>query len=632
MLAIFPTSYPDELLYSVLARYYIWSANVSPKVTLEELFGKTTVIATFDLPSNIENLVQNLPTAWKYTADSFIQENTLYPFYAPFLTKKAKIVYQSMCKHVSGDIHSRIGIMASSIPIPQYFKFCSICNREDYEKHGEIYWRRLHQTFGVLVCPTHKVWLQKSSVKIKGDNRHEFIAADVENCVFRLKVVDYTKKDVNKLVVLADDIDLLLKSSFLSKTGKWFRSRYQSLLIDKGLATASGRVHQKDLLREFDDYYGKKFLKLVHSEIDLDNEGNWLTSIVRKHRKVFHPLRHLLLIRFLEKDLSSFFKQRINQSPFGKGPWTCFNGASEHYLKKVITSVFDSYSNDMKKLVGTFTCSCGFIYSTSDKDIPHSNNMSYGKIKSYGNLWENKLKELFANKSLSLREIGRQLKVDTKTVISHAKRLHLINDNSLPTVKKQVKVEKVNLQQKEQREKWLKIQKEFPNFSKTELRQKHPAIYIWLYRNDREWFDENSPKKHKIPTINNRVNWQQRDQKILKLSQHCVNELFEQERPVRITISRIGKEIGHSSLIEKHLNKLPKTKEFYENVFETIEQFQIRRISWAVEKLSVEKDSIKVWQVVRLAGLKKETAQKLKTHIEWEITKVIQQTRRRMVM
>lgn len=632
MLGFFPNPYPDELLYSILARYYLWSANRSPKVTLQELFGKNTVIATFDLPSNIESLVQHLPRLSKYTADSFIQENTLYSFYVPFCPpNRAKALYQSMRQHFSGDIHSRIGIMASSIPIPKYFKFCPICIHKDNREYGEIYWHRTHQIIGVLVCPKHKVWLQESSVKTKGNNRHKFIAADWNNCLLKPSSVSYTKSTLNKLTILAQDIFTVLNSNFPSRSGNWYRNQYQSLLSDRGLSIASGRVHQKDLIREFVDFYGEEFLGLIYSKINTEIESNWLSSIVRKHRKIFHPLRHLLLIRFLGKEVSDFFTLRINQNPFGKGLWTCFNGASEHYLKKIIKSVSISYSNDMKKLVGTFSCSCGFIYSTSDISVPYSKRLSCGKIKAYGYLWENKLKSLFSNKSLSLRETARQLKVDPKTVLSHAKRLQLIPDNSKAITKVKIKIENEDESKNKNRNKWLNAQKKYPKLSKNELRRLYSSVYMRLYRNDRIWLDSNSPKSQQNPTVNKRVDWKERDERILELSRISYKKLLDEVRPVRITISRIGKEIDQSALLEKHLSKLPQTGAYVESIIETIEDFQMRRIRWAIAKLINEDEFPKPWKICRIAGLKSDAAKKLNSYIEQEIRDSVQISRKRSV-
>ena len=116
MLGFFPTLYPGELLYSAIARYQIRSGNTSPKSTIEELFNSRTITATADLPCGLDNLVQNLPSSSSITADSLIQNHTLYPFYAPFLPpKRAKRVKQSMKSDRGGNIHTTAGVMASSI-------------------------------------------------------------------------------------------------------------------------------------------------------------------------------------------------------------------------------------------------------------------------------------------------------------------------------------------------------------------------------------------------------------------------------------------------------------------------------------------------------------------------------------
>jgi Tn7-like transposition protein D/TniQ len=622
MVGFFPTPYPDELLYSVLARYYLWSPNISPKVALKELFGKTTVVATFDLPSHIENLLENLTPGSKHTSKSFTQQNTLFPFYAPFLPReRGKIVYGSMRKHYSGDIHTRTGITASSVPQIKFFRFCQNCLQEDIESYGEPYWHRVHQIAGVLICPTHQTLLQNSSIKIQNENRHEFYAADVDNCIFKPYLVEYDKVTMTGLLDIAKDTEEILNSALPSKSGKWFRRKYTSLLIEKGLATASGRIHQKEFINEFINYYGRSFLQLVHSDIDIDNENNWLSSIVRKHRKVFHPLRHLLLIRFLEQSISEFFEnENKEQNPFGEGSWTCFNGAANHYLQKTIKSVSVSYSHDIKKLVGTFSCDCGFVYSTSDTDVPHSQKLSYGKIKSFGKMWERKLKKLLIDKKVSLREASRQLKVDTKTVILHAKKLGFIPENKATENTSNIdSLQLFRFKRKEYRSLWIKEKRKHQSFSKTELRKINSKIYIWLYRNDSKWLESNSPPKKQIVSDKQIVDWANRDDLIYSQSQLIIQQLSNQLPLVRITNGIIANKLGLRSLLQKYLDKLPKTKALLEKSTESVEQFQLRRIRWAISKLFAEKNMIRNWEVVRLAGLGKITAQKFDKIITAEI-------------
>lgn len=613
MVSFFPTAYPDELLYSILARYYVRSANISPKAVLDDLFGSTTVIATFDLPSHLESLVSNLPLLSAHTVESFIERHTLFPLYAPFLPpERALIVSDSMRHHFYGDIHTRVGIMASSVPVYPYFRFCPVCLREETEKYGEAYWHRLYQIPGVLVCPVHYVLLQQSTIKTTGNNRHEFCAADEHNCRSELMVVNYSNETFNKLTLLARDIDTLLNLSLEPKSAEWYRKQYQNLLIDKRLATASGRIHQKLLLQEFTGFYGSEFLEAVHSPIENNSESNWLSEIVRKHRKTFHPIRHILLIRFLGQTVESFFSGNYAIKPFGDGPWTCFNGVSVHYLKKVIKSASLSYSREAKKLIGTFSCQCGFVYSTSNESVPYSDKLRFGKIKAFGGVWDHKLAEMLIDQKLSFRKVAENLKVDTKTVINHAKRLNLISiDKDVHEQKNESLVEDRIEKKAKNRKFWLNLRKSQPNLSKTDLRKKQPAVYMWLYRHDRKWLTKNSPVKRNVTAVNRRVDWSERDDQILIKVKRTVTELLEKDPPTRITLSAVGKAVNLRSLLEKHLSRLPQTALFLGTNTETVEEFQIRRVVWAARELSRSGKPIRTWMIMRLAGIKKSCSEKV---------------------
>lgn len=85
MLTFFPTPYPDEILYSTFARYHMRSANSSIKDTLDDLFGKKTVMSTIDLPSHLYSLCNRIsPTHSSITPEKLLEKHTLYPFYSPF--------------------------------------------------------------------------------------------------------------------------------------------------------------------------------------------------------------------------------------------------------------------------------------------------------------------------------------------------------------------------------------------------------------------------------------------------------------------------------------------------------------------------------------------------------------------
>ena len=60
MLSFFTDPYPDEILYSTIARYHFYSGNVDYKDTLEEVFGSRKTIPSIEFPSHLEHLTNQL--------------------------------------------------------------------------------------------------------------------------------------------------------------------------------------------------------------------------------------------------------------------------------------------------------------------------------------------------------------------------------------------------------------------------------------------------------------------------------------------------------------------------------------------------------------------------------------------
>ena len=120
-------------------------------------------------------------------------------------------------------------------------------------------------------------------------------------------------------------------------------------------------IDQKRLREDFIGKFGLEFLYLMQS-VPSGYDGNcWLKFITRKHRKSFHPVRHLLLIYFLCESVDTIYKY-ANMSfnnvyyPFGKEPYLCLNPAANHYLNSVVTNIKITKCFDTKRPVGTLYC------------------------------------------------------------------------------------------------------------------------------------------------------------------------------------------------------------------------------------------------------------------------------------
>lgn len=66
---------------------------------------------------------------------------------------------------------------------------------------------------------------------------------------------------------------------------------------------------------------------------------------------------------------------------------------------------------------------------------------------------------------------------------------------------------------------------------------------------------------------------------------------------------------------------MPLTEVYLESVTETVEDFQIRRIKWAIQRLDDCGEEIQPWKVIRLAALRENCSQRVQAFLENELYK-----------
>lgn len=622
MLHFFTDPYKDELIYSAIARYHYYTGNIDYKDTLEELFGKRTIIPSFEIGSNIEALARNL--GGKYTADYIINKHTIFPFYSPFLPSKRKKQILKKIKFQDGKgLYTRLGIIAGSICVKDGICYCPLCAKADREKYGEAYIHREHQLQGIVVCHKHGSKLKRYLINKLQVSRLQYIRLD-ENLLdlSETKIKDYKYQD--KLLKLSKDTYYLLNEDFNKISKENIYEKYKNLLYERDLASSSGRIKQRELYEEFMSFYGEEFLKLVESTIDIDDEFNWLKVATRNEKRTVHPVRHLLLINFLQKDISEFFKE-INHkyNPFGKGPWLCLNKVADHYREKVVKDLQITEDYKTRVPVGTFTCSCGFVYSRKGPDKTEKDKYKIGRVKCFGAAWEGKLKALLSSRKYGVREISNVMGCDSKTAIKYANKLGMLSsiNTEVMDYKVKEKTEEVHTSfedsYKNDIDDFIKCNE---GCTRQQLRNSLKKQYIWLYRHDKLWLENNLPeaipKGKRNENNKERVNWDKRDIEIMNLIVAKRKEMLNEERPIRITKSSVGKAIGLFAALEKNIDKLPKTKEYLNEVTESVEQFQIRRCRQIIDNKIKEEQSIKFWEVQRKAGIRTEDFKKLTKELQ----------------
>ncbi|MEX3715838.1 TnsD family Tn7-like transposition protein [Cytobacillus horneckiae] len=601
MLPFFTNPYPNELIYSAIARYHFYSGNIDCKDTLEELFGNRSVIPSVGIGSYFSVLAEKLGA--QYSVESLLANHTIYPYYASFLSKQRQQEILNDVKDDGKALYTRLGLVAGSICIKNGIYYCAICAKSDTEQYGEPYIHREHQLQGIDYCPHHEVLLREYPV-IK-DSRIKYIRFELNYMnLSELYEID-PHKEVS--VYLAKQAYKLLHLPLHSLSMEDIISKYKVLLRKHNLITVSNRVRQHELYQAFKITFSRDFLKCYQSELSEEDEYNWIKVLTRKMKRHVHPFRHLLFLYFLKHDIEELVVPTKDLGPFGKGPFPCLNKAASHYKQLIIQKVEVTRDYKSKNLIGTFTCSCGFIYARK-----HTADMfEVGRVKAFGEVWIKKL-EALEEETWSIRAIAKILGVDSKTIKRY------LNGNA---ELKQVESHGCdNDKLGRYKQELLKGIEQYQYLTGTALREKFPKQYMYLYRYHNSYLESVLPKVQRKNKQTKTVEWSERDHQYVIQIKRLYRQLLQEHKPIRITKSILGRRLGILANLERHLDKLPKTNKLLNDITETVQDFQLRRCYKIIDELLKQNSTIDLWRIQRVAAIKShhfhEIKPRLKRYIE----------------
>ena len=135
MIAFFPEIYPDELLYSQLARYHSRSGYARYVFTVADIYNNEKLVHP-----NVDFVNRYTPDAMQWITkyepwEVIAEQHTMYPAYIRFLPKLRRI------DAVNG-ILSCEGNWKNLMCMPllnesRFIRYCPECAKEDREKYGE---------------------------------------------------------------------------------------------------------------------------------------------------------------------------------------------------------------------------------------------------------------------------------------------------------------------------------------------------------------------------------------------------------------------------------------------------------------------------------------------------------------
>lgn len=179
MTIYFPEIYPDELVYSWLARYYIKTGYIRYCFVAEELFQNKNVRPDIEFvnqytPTTLQAIVEKVPM------QEVVERHTMFPYYGRFLSRERRNKAFAEMVQMKGNYHTLLPMPKRKGNVRRYLRYCPMCIQDDRSQYGETYWHRMHQLQGVTVCPVHRCYLLDSRVEITAKASPALTAAETE--------------------------------------------------------------------------------------------------------------------------------------------------------------------------------------------------------------------------------------------------------------------------------------------------------------------------------------------------------------------------------------------------------------------------------------------------------------------
>lgn len=177
MIAYFPEIYPDELLYSQLARYFAHSGYMAYVCAAEDLFESRAVRPDIEFLNAytrdaLDRITSEMPM------ETVIMRHTMFPYYGRFLPIERRTQAFRALLNMQSNYRDFLYMPTRKDHRPRKLRYCPMCAEEDRKRYGETYWHRLHQMIGVNICGKHRCQLIETDVQITSGKSPALIPAE----------------------------------------------------------------------------------------------------------------------------------------------------------------------------------------------------------------------------------------------------------------------------------------------------------------------------------------------------------------------------------------------------------------------------------------------------------------------
>ncbi|WP_256807413.1 TnsD family Tn7-like transposition protein [Bradyrhizobium sp. Bra64] len=358
---VLPLPYPDELIYSVFARYFAYVKPSARGSAYRAINNRKTFSIKFIADAG--DLASRTRFVWGKSPIEIIEQHTLLPYYGSFLAPQQ---YLKCVEDFTAGSTSRgntlIGSRSGSVSQIKRLRFCRTCASEDFARFGETYWRRSHQVGGMFVCTRHGDILTDTDAIASATAAQ--VLQDATTFIKRSTTEPVTLNE--RELGLARLVSTKCEEILNGQLSRWTRPNpsklYERAAVDAGYLIGERKLAIDRLAGNFVAFFFEETLSKLG--VRLPPQGAARTRVFSKMINgtgSYHPLLHVLLQIFFEEHASSpspsLYASQIS--------WKCPNPHAGHDDDFRISDIrtVRRYTRGKKDDHFRAKCPCGFQFT-----------------------------------------------------------------------------------------------------------------------------------------------------------------------------------------------------------------------------------------------------------------------------
>ena len=325
---ILPESWPDESIYSLLAK--IARVNgLSAREVIGLLTGEEHPISVIGCPVNIKHFCEATEGAYGSPND-LLSHATVFPALAHLGALSASTLSQV----ANGATRPELGVLASDMTRGRHWRVCRECVERDVKTYGISYWHRAHLLPTSQYCTEHGLILDRLDLRHVQPRENLVLPHDVFN-----KTELSNHPAVRESSCICFDVSILGSDALADDSEPYskevIQATYAARLAQMGLLTGTGKIYLTEYLDEFKRRFGvEASTTTLLRQSKVSNPKQLLYGITNEFES--RPFARLLLVKLLFGTWEGFKEQCTWQDVMDEGAKTV--GSTSPHVKKGLLS------------------------------------------------------------------------------------------------------------------------------------------------------------------------------------------------------------------------------------------------------------------------------------------------------